>query len=224
MKLTKRSTQRGRKPRDLCGQTFGRLTVIAFAGRSKMHRFWKCKCECGGHLVTRSDNLLRGLSKSCGCANLGAAARRTHGQTYPRPSPEYYVWSAMIQRCTNPSNRDFGNYGGRGIRVCERWRNSFADFFAAVGLRPSPRHTLDRYPDNDGDYKPGNVRWATYREQAENKRPCKQRRKIRLLTINGETLSVSAWASRYGVSPELIHGRLRSGWKADRAVTTKPGK
>lgn len=129
-------------------------------------------------------------------------------------SPEYVAWHAMIKRCHNPNDRCFHNYGGRGIKVCERWKASFLDFLADVGPRPSSRHSIDRFPDNDGDYEPGNVRWATGAQQACNKRTS------RLITHEGKTMTVAAWADSVGISRRCLYSRLDAGWPTAEALTT----
>lgn len=136
------------------------------------------------------------------------------GPTYKTQPSEYRVWSSMKNRCTNPRFVDWHLYGGRGIQVCGRWRASFADFFADVGLRPSPKHTLDRWPNGDGNYEPGNVRWATPLEQGRNTSRNRQ------ITANGETLSLAEWAERSGLKRETIADRLKAGWSPERAIET----
>lgn len=121
----------------------------------------------------------------------------------------------MLHRCYNPANSHYADYGGRGIRVCDAWRESFEAFLRDVGRRPSPAHTLDRV-DNDGDYAPGNVRWATWVEQASN------RRNNRLLTIGCETKTITAWASQAGLHRKSLMSRLARGWDPARAVSTPP--
>jgi hypothetical protein len=161
----------------MIGSRFGRLTVIASApehrsqsGRTRKH--WLCECDCGARTVRLGEHLRSGRSTSCGClrrelmASVGLANRK-HGAT---KTVEFRIWQGLIQRCTNPHAPAWKNYGGRGIRVCETWLNSFESFLADVGLRPHPSLTLDR-KDNDGNYEPGNVRWATRLEQTRNRRP-----------------------------------------------------
>ena len=118
----------------------------------------------------------------------------------------------MIQRCCNPSNNAYHYYGGRGITVCEQWRDSFETFLADVGLRPSNQHSLDRYPNNDGNYEPGNVRWATRMEQAINKRS------NRWITAHGKTMTVSEWSRELGILDKTIYYRLSAGWSAEAAI------
>jgi hypothetical protein len=119
----------------------------------------------------------------------------------------------MHKRCYNPNWKQYADYGGRGIKVCDRWRKSYANFLADIGRRPSPNHSLDRI-DHDGDYSPENCRWATAVEQARN------RRMARMLTYGGETMCLSAWAERYSLRAQTLGRRLRAGWDAERALTT----
>jgi hypothetical protein len=159
---------------DLAGQTFGRLTVIErVAHIPRPH--WLCRCECGTERIVRADNLRRGLTRSCGCFHREQwiASVSTHGHLRNgEVHPLYWTWASMHQRCRNPNHARgtrWMHYGGRGITVCERWggRDGFAHFIADMGERPD-RHTLDRV-DPDGNYEPGNCRWATYREQNLNR-------------------------------------------------------
>ena len=135
------------------GDRFGKLTVIREVARIGDRRAFKLLCGCGNTCVVKLINLRIGKTRSCGC--LAYANRRTHGMT---GTPTYTVWVSMIGRCENPKNSSYPNYGGRGIKVCERWRTA-DNFFADMGPRPSSKHEINRI-DNDGDYEPGNVEWT----------------------------------------------------------------
>jgi hypothetical protein len=140
-----------------------------------------------------------------------------HGHTRRMArSSEHYAWTNMVQRCTNPNRQDFTSYGGRGISVCDKWRDSFEAFFADMGERPSPQHSIDRFPNNDGNYEPGNVRWATKHQQMQNTRA------TRLITFNGETMGLNAWAKKLGLNKESLRTRLNN-WPLELAMT-KPAK
>ena len=162
---------------DIRGLRFGRWLVVGsapvrLAGITK----WACRCDCGTERMVAGGHLRGGRTNSCGCYNREVAGRRalerstTHGHS-PRgkASPEYRAWRSMLNRCDHPCVNSYERYGGRGITVCSRWRESFEAFLADMGPKPSPKHSVDRI-DNDGNYEPGNCRWATPIEQAQHKR------------------------------------------------------
>lgn len=133
-----------------------------------------------------------------------------------KPRPEYHVWRNMKKRCTDPRHDHFKYYGGRGIRVCQRWLVSFSNFILDLGPRPSPKHTIERL-DNNGNYEPGNVKWATDEEQRRNRSDNSK------ITWNGETLTVTEWAHRLRIPVETIARRVRRGWSPEKVVTTPRG-
>lgn len=198
---------------------YGRLTVIGDQGRTK--DLVQCRCDCGttGHWVLGS--LRSGNTTSCGCAQREGAtarclARTKHGHSRRSgETPEYVVWQNMLRRCSDPTNKRWDRYGGRGISVHPKWQTSFAAFLEDVGQRPSPAHTLDRI-DNDGHYEPSNVRWATRAKQARNKSS------TRWIEAFGERLPLAAWVQRTGLHHSLIRYRLRVGWTPERALSELP--
>lgn len=194
---------------DISNQTFSRLTAVAFSKRQGGRSLWKCVCACGNTCEVGISQLRTGHTQSCGC--LKKDLQTIHGKSN---TPEWFSWHDLIDRCYNPADKDYGNYGGRGITVCKRWRESFENFLADMGERPSPKHTIER-KNNSEDYRPDNCKWATALEQGRN------RRDNFLITVDGITLCVSEWAERVGINYYTLWSRIQKhGWTPERAVKT----
>lgn len=197
-----------RKLKDLSGKSFGRLSVLSvvrFKKPSGIRAMWRCLCVCGNIIFAEGSSLSKGRTLSCGCfhrENIGAR-RRTHGKS---TIPEYKIWAQMKQRC-----RTDVNYLGRGIAVCERW-NSFENFINDMGRRPTQKHSIDRI-DNDGNYEPGNCRWATRAVQNSNTR------RNDLFEINGVLKTAAECSRDLGGAHSLVKDRLRLGWSRTEAFT-----
>ncbi len=205
------------------GVRVGRLTIVARAadrivacrdrpsGR-RIERRWLCQCDCGTETNVREPALKFGRTKSCGCLQRDFGHRHGYARG-GRYTPEYDVWRQMNERCHNLEHSSYPSYGARGIVVCDAWRNSFDAFLADMGKRPSPRHTVERR-DNNVQYSPDNCCWATRSEQSRNKRS------NHLLTHDGKTLCLAAWAERIGIASHTIRRRLKLGWDVAKALTT----
>jgi hypothetical protein len=191
---------------NLIGQKFGRATVVREAGRNRHgHVLWEILCECGNRKIVSAQDLRRGGTRSCGCL------LKKHGG---HESKEYAIWSAMKQRCTNPKSKYYPNYGGRGIKVCDRWLDSYEDFIADMGPRPSSRYSLDRV-DNDGNYEPGNCRWATWKQQHRH------RNGNTIVTANGTTGALVEICERHGLNYRRVLNLMRGGTRtAQEAIET----
>ena len=204
-------------PDEMIGQTFGMLTVL---GRGEMVKFgrgralyMRCRCMCGEIVSRQKSNLLSTAFSSCGChrrSRIGAGAEAR--------DPLYSIWSAMIERCYSVNNKSFADYGARGIRVCDRWlkgigsRGGLECFIADMGERPHGL-TLER-KDNEKSYEPDNCEWASRKRQGRNKR------NNRIVSYNGRSQSVSAWAEECGVPYFTLIQRLNRGWTLARAIAT----
>jgi hypothetical protein len=165
-----------KRHRDITGQRFGRLTAIRCLGPKPGLKsrcaYWEVQCDCGNVRIHRIGVLTKGVVHSCGCfrKEITGAKFTTHGHAKGRQlTPEYRAWLSMRVRCYRPTYEHYADYGGRGITVCDQWVDSFVTFYAHIGPKPSPEMSLDRI-DNDGNYEPGNVRWATKAQQRRNQR------------------------------------------------------
>ncbi len=200
------------------GSRYGYLTVMGelpprLNEHGKPLRMIQCMCDCGATKAIPIHPLTHGNTVSCGCFKRGFAIRMntTHGGA---SDPAYHCWHSMIYRCGSSTYHGYHNYGGRGIRVCERWQ-SFNAFLEDMGPRPSPRYSIDRI-DNDGNYEPGNCRWATRKQQHRNTRY------NRMITHDGVTKCLTDWAASTGLSISSLRYRLNSGWPTKLALTLPP--
>lgn len=193
------------------GRSFNDWTVVRILGGTPCH--YEARCRCGNLARVVGHTIRSGASKRCFYCGNRTRGSLTHGATArSRIAPEWNSWRAMIDRCTNRNHKGWSNYGGRGIRVCAVWLGNFEAFLADVGPRPSSEHSIDRFPDQNGNYEPGNVRWATRGEQARN------RRTTRLLTVGDETLCAQDWAERLGIPPSTVYYRLQRGMSLPEAL------
>ena len=198
--------------KDLTGQRFGRLLVLGFAEYRYKQRnaCWHVLCNCGTSSIVSARSLLRGLTISCGCYRREQSdkANKRHGQS---KTPLHWRWALMHQRCTNTNLPGYKDYGGRGIRVCERW-HTFENFAVDMG-QPPPGTTLERR-DNNGHYCKENCYWGSLEEQANNKRT------NRLITFQGRTQTLAQWIREKGLDYSTIWARLKRGWPIEKALTT----
>ena len=196
------------------GERFGRLTIVGESVRTSSEGsvWYDVVCDCGARKTVRGSSMFNGLTRSCGCLKREVTLKRTVKHGLAR-TPEYRAWQSMLDRCRNERDK-FKRWNGRGIKVCPEWSGpeGFAAFFAHVGPRPSPDHSIDR-KDNDGDYVAGNVRWATRIEQNRN------RSTTSALTFDGKTQSIAAWAEETGIPYGTIQSRLRYGWDVPKVLT-----
>lgn len=200
--------------KSLIGEKFGRLVVAGRAENRNKLSMWVCICDCGNEKVVQGGHLKSGHTKSCGCLGkeLSVLSNTTHGM---HSSKEYSSWSGMINRCRNKSHINYKIYGGKGIKVCDRWKK-FENFYADMGKKPEGT-SLDRI-DNDGNYEPGNCRWATNRQQSRN------RSDNHMVTIGSETKCFTDWADLIGISRNTIYNRIgRLGWTTEEALTIPKG-
>lgn len=196
----------------MTGRRFGALVAMERIGSSPLNgnAIWSLVCDCGRQCSVDGYSVRSGKVTTCqACAaERSRVASVTHGMSGSR---EFATWTDIQTRCLNANSTGFKNYGGRGIKVCERWRTSFDAFLADMGPRPSSRHSIER-DDVDGHYEPGNCRWATAAEQARNKR------NNRRITINGVTKTMTDWASAAGLTPSAMLYRINAGQSGEALI------
>jgi hypothetical protein len=202
----------------LAGERYGRFVILGHEfymrrTNGNYQRWVVAQCDCGAIGVKCPTKLKMGHVRSCGCLMVETSATINFKDGASRHLL-YRCWCAMITRCYSTKSEAYSYYGGRGITVCERWQASFWDFVEDMGPRPTPSHEIDRYPNNNGNYEPGNCRWATRVQQMRNTRSTLR------LTLNGETLSLAEWCERLGLNSVRVASRLRLGWSVERAFTT----
>jgi len=208
------------KAQDLTQQRFGRLIAISRAENTLSGRArWLCRCDCGNSKTVAAAELKKGGTSSCGCLALeqrkAAAQSQCHAYSRSQMYRERKSWENMMARCYDSCHHSYPDYGGRGIAVCDGWRESFKEFVSSMGRRPKGA-TLERI-DNDANYAPDNCRWATRTEQANN------RRTNRIITVGGDSLTVAQWSRKLGIDYRVIHSRLYLGWPETDAVMVPVG-
>lgn len=194
---------------DITGQKFNRLTAIKYSHKQHpRNHYWLYKCDCGEEKIIRKNHVSSNKTLSCGCYSQDR--KDNMKLTAVTRTPIYHIWENIKYRCNSSKNSAYKDYGGRGIRICERWMK-FENFLEDMKERPSLEHSVDRI-DNNGDYEPSNCRWATNKEQSRNTR------KNRNFTIDGVTHCVTDWAKEKGLSNFLVFLRLRRGWSIEEAL------
>ena len=209
---------------DLTGQRFGRLTVLEPKPSKNGSAYWLCRCDCGNTSIVKGTHLRAASILSCGCFRSECAAQRgrenpcshlTHGNSSSRL---YNIWQTMLQRCNNLHDQKYSRYGGRGISVCEEWKNSFQVFQEwALNNGYEEELSIDRINVN-GNYEPSNCRWATMSEQQRN------RTNNHFLSLNGQTKCIAAWAEITGIRNGTILRRISLGWSVEDALTVPVGQ
>lgn len=193
---------------NLSGKFFGRALAIApIQRRSVKGVTWLCACHCGNVFLRTTSHLNSSKNPSCGCLD----TKLSHGMT---DSTEYRIWTGMLTRCTNKNEPQYANYGGRGITICKSWTESFLNFYRDMGERPEGT-SLDRI-DNNGPYCASNCRWATRKEQAENRRT--RYKNSELITCCGQTMTITEWSRHTGIGRCTIRARIKKGWVMERAL------
>ena len=198
--------KRNLKPIIKAGDKYNRLTAIKFSHKAKTNQHWLFKCDCGNEKIISVSYVKSGATKSCGCLRKNNGRKIIHGKTGTKI---YKCWCSMKRRCLDKNRKDYKHYGGRGITVCHKWLK-FINFYKDMGEKPKGL-TLDRI-DNNGDYCKENCRWATRKEQQNN------RRDNYLITYKGKTQTINQWAERLGISRGVIFWRIKKGWSIKKTL------
>jgi hypothetical protein len=185
---------------DLVGTKSHKLTVIHFSKNKAGRKYWMCKCDCGNFIELNTSKIRLGIQISCGCEK-GGWKNKTHGLRFTN---EYTIWSDMKTRCYNTKCHVYKYYGALGIKVCDRWLNSFENFLVDMGNRPSKSHSLDRFPNKNGNYEPENLRWATDKQQACN------RSSNKYIEYKGETKTHSEWNDTFKRGHSYLYSLLKT--------------
>ena len=217
----------GRPKIDMVGKRIGKLIVLEEVGAWNSQIWWRCRCDCGNEKVISGATLRRGKTQSCGCVYKSSRseiahksiAKTKHGDSFSRL---YFMWASMKARCENPNHPSYNNYGGRGVSVCEEWHNYliFKRWALETGYDENAERgkcTIDRV-DTNGDYCPENCVWSDMRTQSNN------RRNTPIITINGETDSLSNWARKLGLPHSLLYSRYRRGWRGEELLSKGSGR
>jgi hypothetical protein len=211
-KVNKETTM---KKVEMIGKEFGKWTVLEEVEKRNNKRAFMCRCDCGKKYVVMGDNLRNGTSVWCmSCSSkIKGTKHNTHGMTYTRV---FKIWAGMVQRCTKPYHIAYKSYGAKGVKVCPEWENSFEVFLKDMGEPPTEDHQIDRI-NNNGNYEPGNCRWASRKVQQNN------RSNNVLITFKGETHSIAEWSKLVGIGETTLHWRMKAGWSHEKVLSTPTG-
>jgi len=203
---------------DRTGKRFERLTVIGIDSREKYQTYWMCACDCGNHKIVEGGKLRNGDTRSCGCLRAETTSRRSFKHGDCNNTKLYGVWASIIARTENKNSKAFKYYGLKGVRMCHEWRvnfQSFKDYMLSIGYREGEGLSIDRDPNQSGNYEPGNVRIANQVQQMRNTS------RNRLLTYNGITATASEWSEKLGFKSHTLLARIdKCGWSVEKAITT----
>lgn len=199
---------------DMTGQTFGFLTVVRYSHTGPRWRsVWVCRCSCGVECQARGASLRRGLVRSCGASMHWPRPAKKPRTEWLSSRPTYLTWNRLKARCNNPKNHKFPHYGGRGIKVCDRWQSSFANFLADMGERPGREFTIER-KEVDGDYEPDNCIWLPAKDQGRNK-TCSV-----YVEYEGHEVLLLDLCAELGLDRNRTYQRLKLGWSLEKAIST----